>query len=241
MVIRLFNGSAWSAIKEYMSHRRGPRTFFCGCEHRLLEDKLEAQGKAMKAEGWYTAFAPASTAQNQQDLSDSRRSSAGTLVAAPGNVFLRLPAGAASWDASPPDQKGRLAHAWTPVLGGLHLLTAYFWCSQGWSGPNMAIMEQVAHIVRSIGGYWILAADFTLQNGYWTMATGGMVVAPSSKLGTCRQNTASGVTSDVYDYFLVDSRLQDRILGVDIDEDYPFISSQASSLDPKGKGACAVS
>ena len=64
---------------------------------------------------------------------------------------------------------------------------------------------------------------------------GGIVVAPSSKLGTCRQNTASGVTSDVYDYFLVDSRLQDRILGVDIDEDYPSYPHKPVRLTLKAK------
>jgi len=60
------------------------------------------------------------------------RGTAGALVAAPNRVGMdRLPG--RSWDVSPDASPGRLAAAWVDTIlhGGLLLMSAYFWVSEG--------------------------------------------------------------------------------------------------------------
>ena len=87
-------------------------------------------------------------------------------------------------------------------------------------------MGAIIDVVRSLDCVWVLAGDFNLEPdefaaGYWAMASGGVIVAPTPLLGTCRSVTAEGVTANIYDYFLVDPRLREHIQAVEVMEDFP--------------------
>ena len=204
---------------------KAPNAVVLGAEHRLPEAKLHSTGRQAHRDGWQLA-ANAAPHTDPGNPDNQRCHSAGTLIAAPVSLPLHMVAGADTWEASPSEQGGRLCHAWLGIMGGITLYSAYFWCSEGWTSRNMAIMEEVARRARTAGDLWILAADFNMEPdefaaGYWVMASGGIIAAPSALLGTCRTSTPEGLVTKVYDYFLVDPGLKDYVQSIEVVEDFP--------------------
>jgi hypothetical protein len=71
------------------------------------------------------------------------------------------------------------------------------------------ILECIAWIIKQLHGPWLLAADFNfppdeLEQSGWLKLVGGQIQAP--ELPTCN--------SSVYDYFVIDKRLGNSVLGV---------------------------
>ena len=79
----------------------------------------------------------------------------------------------------------------------------------------MALMNHVVGRLQMLGCLWIIGADWnmdpsSIQDGYWAHVTRGVVVAPTSPLGTCR---ASEGDPQTYDYFLVHRALDPLVKG----------------------------
>jgi hypothetical protein len=85
------------------------------------------------------------------------------------------------------------------VRGGINVCSCYFHSSLGIAAaPNMNILQAVAAVLSTIGGPWIIGADWNctpeqLTKTGWLKMVKGQVFAP--RVNTCNEN--------VYDYFVV--------------------------------------
>ena len=66
--------------------------------------------------------------------------------------------------------------------GGVYIISAYFWCSEGASQRNLALLQAIARHVRQLHGPWILAADFNfppslLEGTGWPRLVEGYIVS----------------------------------------------------------------
>eukprot|EP00973_Karenia_brevis_P034921 4818910-Karenia_brevis.AAC.1 len=82
------------------------------------------------------------------------------------------------------------------------------------SSRNIDMLQCIAQIIKQLHGPWILAADFNftpaaLEKSGWLRLVGGQVHTPGQ--ATCNLNE--------YDYFVVDKRLQQSVLGVGLVND----------------------
>ena len=110
-----------------------------------------------------------------------------------------------------PSLHSRVRVSWVRAMckGGIFCLSAYFWHSEGLSRRNLDLLEYIAQITRRLHGPWLLAADFNfppdvlIQSG-WLQLVNGRVHAPDQP--TCN--------AQIHGYFVVDSRLQQSVLGV---------------------------
>ena len=131
--------------------------------------------------------------------------------------------GEQGWDVTLPGQPGRISMACCYLLKGVVIISAYFWCSEGWSDRNEALMRQIAEKAAELSVPYILAADFNmtpsqLSQGWWFSALGGIIVAPDGPLGTCA--SAQG-EHRVHDYFVVHPDLEPYIESVVTLLEYP--------------------
>ena len=120
----------------------------------------------------------------------------------------------------------RIAVAWVDgiVKGGVHCVSVYLRDSEGLTPANIAILDELAVVVRSLRGPWIIAADWNLQpqtlaDSLWPELVGGVVFATT--LPTCNDST--------YDYFVVQRDLASSVVGVQRIEDggmHPHFSSR---------------
>ena len=212
------------AIKRFLATRRSPCTVLALQEHRLLECAIAEASQSMANAGWQMGFAAAQYTGERAggEASDAKHSSAGVCVAAPTSVGMEQAFGEQDWDVSMPSQPGRVAMAWCDILKGVVVISAYFWCSEGWSDRNIALMQHIACKVAQLHVPWILAADVNMEpevfgQGYWFAALQGVIVAPDGVLGTC----ATGEQHRKYDYFVVHPELEKCIESVATMHDYP--------------------
>ena len=173
----------------------------------------------MGSDGWRVGFAPAlRTSSGREEDASALCTSAGVLVAAPLHVGFEPLQPFAGWDLSPAGATARVAVGWADVMGGMAIISAYFWHSEGWSCRNQAIMSQIITIVRRLGCLWVLGADFNmepdeLQSHELYDELRGLLVAPGR--GTCFGRGSWRC----YDYFLVDPRLGGFIVAVEVIEE----------------------
>ena len=123
-----------------------------------------------------------------------------------------------------------VAHANVVCKGGIFFITAYFWCSEGASARNLALLQAIARIIRQLHGPWILSADFnfrpsTLIKTGWLGLVKGHVV--HTGLATCR-----GVEDD---FFVVDQRLRSSVVGIAVVHDTGAKPHSAVRLWLKGR------
>ncbi len=216
------NGSGWGPMRNWLEgHRRRP-VLAMGQEHRLLAHACAATEASMRQAGWRMGFAPAlPTEGDGRDATGAERStSAGAFVAAPAHIGCEPLHGCVSWDASPVGATGRLAVGWVNVLGGIACISAYFWCGEGWSCRNQALMRRIIALKQDICCMWVLSADFNMEpeelHSHSLMRElGGVTIRHSS--GTCVSGKAK--VRKCYDYFVIDGRLKGSVESVTVLED----------------------
>ena len=171
--------------------------------------------QSMRLNGWHVGLVPAVSTAPGPTLAEASPlcSSAGVFVSAPQHVGCEWLHGRDSWDASPAGCEGRLAVGWVPVLGGIAVMSAYFWHSEGWSQRNQILMGAIIDVVRSLDCMWVLAGDFImepdlLQAHYQYGDLAGLLVRPDR--GTCKVQESWRC----YDYFVVDVRLSPYVVAV---------------------------
>ncbi len=216
------NGSMWSSLRTWMELHRRKCMVVLGQEHRLLPDACADVCSSMAADGWRIGFSPALRTEPAAEASGDEPTlctSAGVLVGAPCHVGCEPLCPFPGWDQSPAGCTGRLAVAWIHIQGGVAVLSAYFWHSEGWSCRNQALTRQMVLIVQSIDCPWVLSADFNmepdeLQSHELYDELRGLLVRPAT--GTC----ISGASRKCYDYFIVDRRLLGYIESIEVLENF---------------------
>jgi len=134
-------------------------------------------------------------------------SSGGCVVAASRGIGIR-----AQPDWSIADGfEHRFKLAWISAIlkGGLHAGSVYLQDSAGLNDVNLAVLQEIAVVLKQIRGPWILAGDWNLnpdllRSSAWLDVVGGVIVAPTTP--TCHGST--------YDYFVVSQDLASSVVGV---------------------------
>ena len=101
------------------------------------------------------------------------------------------------------------AHVSGVVAGGVHIISVYLKDTEGLSEYNLRVLQEVGALVRTLGGPWIIAADWNIQPdalraASWLKVAQGSVV--TTTLPTCNDHT--------YDYFVVSNCLLHTVAGV---------------------------
>ena len=86
-----------------------------------------------------------------------------------------------------PEIRHRVQHAWAAcaVKGGMHCISIYLKDSVGISA-NLDILLEVAALVKTIDGPWIIGGDFNatpqaMANANWPQVLGGTIIAPCAR------------------------------------------------------------
>eukprot|EP00969_Alexandrium_andersonii_P348178 15395888-Alexandrium_andersonii.AAC.1 len=191
-------------------------------ELRVRGDALLAAQREAARSGWSLAAEPARA-------TEAGSTSAGVGVAVRSHLGLCQPEGLAGHDAC----QGRVivSHLGAVCSGGIFLVSAYFWCNEGTSQRNLAILQAVAQMVRQLHGPWVMAGDFNfspsvLEGTGWLALVRGAIVATG-------QATCKGAAED--DYFVVDARLRGAVVGVALVNDTGSRPHSAVRLWLKGR------
>ena len=123
-------------------------------------------------------------------------------------------------DENQPVPLGRFQHrvkvAWISAIwrGGVHIITWYPTHSIGPAGENIALMAEVAAIISTITGPWILCGDCNMtpqqiESTGWLNIIGAYIVAPGRP--KCHSST--------YDFFIIPISLRHAIAGLQLLED----------------------
>ena len=198
-----YNGNSAITSLAYLEHTGADIVLLQETRVRLAR-LIAAQRQAKRAR-WSLAAEPAC-------LTDAGACSAGVAVA----TREHLGHAHARDDIDDTTLAGRLrvSHVAAVCRGGMHFLSAYFWCSEGISPRNIALLQAIARVIRGLHGPWLLAADFNftpqvLRGTGWLELVQGTLWTP--KAPTC--NFAE------YDYFVIDRRLDHAVLGVAVIND----------------------
>ena len=101
--------------------------------------------------------------------------------------------------------------AWVP--GGVALINAYFYTTEGLSERNWAILGAIGIFTHSLGIPWILAADFNMSPDViaasgWLESVAGSLVFPQDV--TCHAKGAGSII----DYFVVSSNIKPLVKSI---------------------------
>ena len=93
------------------------------------------------------------------------------------------------------------------IKGGIHCFSLYLKDIEGMGETNLAILTEVAALIGTVRGPWIVGGDWnltpdTLQASNWPATVGGVVRAPSD--GTCNEKT--------YDYVVTSANLSSAVV-----------------------------
>ena len=169
-------------------------------ELRVAGDKLASTQRQAARTKWSLAVKPAK-------LTEANAYSAGVGVAVRSHMGHSPAEDQAYFECC----KSRvvITHLGAVCKGGIFLVSVYLWCSEGASTRNLEILQAVGQRIRQLRGPWVMAADFNLAPDVltktgWLQLVQGVVI--SSGQATCK-----GVEDD---YFVVDKRLKDSVVGV---------------------------
>ena len=111
----------------------------------------------------------------------------------------------------------RLASMWAGGIqkGGVHVISIYLWSGEGLSERNVALLQRLELLLRTIRGPWIVCGDWNidapaLQRAGWPKRLKGQLFAPRTP--TCNDRC--------YDFFLVSGSLAPAVRGVQAIRDF---------------------
>ena len=205
------NGSAWGTSRALLEQflagdlleMCGPMVFL-GQEHRILGPACAEAKASMAKNGWAARFAPA--AATAAAAQDPLRTSVGVLPAVNSHICIEFVAPRSSGNISLAGCEGRLVACWINLLfgRGLVVLSIYLWHSETWSARNLALVQAVLSLVRSLppGTLWVLGGDFNMDPALFSahlvaQELGGQILAPS--VGTFCGSSGEWKT---FDYFV---------------------------------------
>ena len=173
----------------------------------VLFQELRIDGDPLLAAQRTAARAKLSLAIEPAKHTEADSLSAGVGVAVRSHIGHALAADVVSFECCA--SRVIVTHMGAICKGGIFLVSAYFWCSEGASQRNIMLLLCIGQHIRQLHGPWILAADFNfppsvLQSTGWLRLVGGSIRSTG-------QPTCKGVEDD---YFVVDARLGAAIIGV---------------------------
>jgi hypothetical protein len=196
--IDTYNGNVMTTAHSYIASSAAD--IVCIQEPRLAACDVPAAERAAGRIKWGLSLQPAA-------ITDANSTSAGAGIATRSHIGMstipNLP-----WFANL-DSRLHVRHVAGVCKGGIYILSAYFWCTIGLTGRNVALLESIAFVVRRLRGPWVLAADWNFgpealrQNG-WLRLVGGKVRC--SGVATCKGNE--------FDFFVVADSINHAVLGV---------------------------
>ena len=195
------NPNAWRAGKEYLQHTLAD--VVCMQETKMRDgDAIAAVEAAMRNKGWRACLSPA-------DLTTAGRPTGGVAIACRAMVGMTTVATQETCSAAP--YRHRLTATWLQgvVRGGIFILSIWLRDSEGLSPENLDILQQVAEVLSSLRGPWVIGGDWNinpqvLAASGWLGIVDGVIHSPEEP--TCNSNT--------YDYFVVSKTFSGAVAGV---------------------------
>ncbi len=231
-----FNGSGkpqcMGALAALTSQRKTVAAVLLQEHHAQAGEVADLQAGA-EASGWTTAV----TAATQ---GSGGGASAGAAVAVPAHRQWGCPQNQ-RWDFSPKGSPGRITAMWVRACTtvGLLIISVYGWDKEGMSPRNIALLEAALALAHSFGCPWLIGGDLNvcpdeLMAAAWRLLerAGAVVRAPPRPTHYPGKGEAR-----VLDFFLVDSRIDSAVLGVDINEVVAGKPHRAVSIRLR-RGAC---
>ncbi len=169
--------------------------------------ELRSAGLQLATTQRQAARAKWSLAAEPARLTDANAYSAGVGIAVRSHIGHAAAADEATFECCA--SRVVVTHMGAVCKGGIFLVSAYLWCSEGASARNLALLQAIGQRIRQLRGPWVMAADFNLPPGVltgtgWLRLVQGAII--STGQATCKDAEL--------DYFVVDKRLKDSVLGV---------------------------
>ena len=88
----------------------------------------------------------------------------------------------------------------------MHVLSVYYWHSEGWTSRNEALMEAVVKQARTTRHPWLIACDANIcpedfRKSLWFKRRHMFIEAPEEGISTCRSKGPKGeLIERSYDY-----------------------------------------
>ena len=215
-----FNPNSWNSADAFLCSSTAD--FAAMQETRLPEaaDCRAAEAAAAR-KGWSASINPAVRTPDGG-------ASAGVAVLARKGNGIAFPTIAA---VDPPDRP-RISAMWVAGIqkGGVHIVSVYLWTGEGLSDRNVALLQRLELLLRTLRGPWLLCGDWNIdaedfQRSGWPARLKGQLFAP--RLPTCNDRC--------YDFFIASRTLAPAILGVQAIRDVGGRPHRASRLIVAGR------
>jgi len=196
------NGSSWSTIEDKILPRSAADILFVQESKAHGDAGVERVRRTGRAKGWSCAASPA-----RRTSATAEFSSGGCVVGAARGIGIR---GHPDWSiADGFEHRFKLAWIGAILRGGLHAGSVYLQDSVGLNDVNLAVLQEVAVVLKQLRGPWVLAGDWNinpdlLRSSAWLDVVGGVLVAPQTP--TCHGST--------YDFFVVSQDLASSVVAV---------------------------
>ncbi len=194
-----YNGNAMATAQLYLQDTAADAV--CLQESKVLAADVPSAQRMAKGARWSLALEPARLTD------EGGGASGGTGVAA--RSFLGLAEVEDLPDMEELHSRVKVAHLRAVCKGGIFLVSAYLWCSEGLSARNLALLQALAQVILQLHGPWVFAADCNFPPG--TLEKSGWISLVKGHLVCTRSATCRAVEDD---YFVVDRRLRRAVVGV---------------------------
>ena len=156
---------------------------------------MEEQFNGEAKDRWRFAANAGRIADETTGSEDRKHTSGGFFLAVDSNLGAVVEAEEGAIE-SIPGNKGRIAHAWANVRGGLRIFSVYFWHSVGWTPRSEALLEAVLKHARTTRHLWLIARGANMcpedfEKSLWIEREMMHVVAPKGAF-TCRSQKMCG-------------------------------------------------
>ena len=206
-------------------------------EHHCLSEALpDLQHQAAQL-GWNLAAVPATIKEEGP--------SAGVALVTPKHI-PSASSQLVQLDLSPKEPPGRLGGLWVQagIPGGMLVLSAYLWHSEGMTSRNIGIILHAFAAVKAHGGPWVIVGDFNNPPSVLERAMGTALKAAGAVVIATKEPThyPGGVSAPaVLDYAIVDDRIANgRVLKyIKVSSDISIGKHRAVEIGVSNKGHVA--
>ena len=200
------NANAWAGALSYLELTAAD--VVAHQETRRTTEQCPAAERAATHRHWKTSLAACA-------VTSALRNSSGVGVSARAHLGMARLNGNTRDQALGGTDVGRIHCRWVGGMcrGGLHVVSVYLWTAEGLSKRNLDLLHELAFILRSISGPWVIAADWNMDPALlsmsgWPALVNGTIVAPTE--ATCGSN--------VLDFFVVSDGLTHAVTSVAVVE-----------------------